>query len=94
MRYNDAARLLLSARPLLTAREADVLVRIALSPAGKKGNAAVASALAITEKTVKNILLPVALKLGISSEESGSLRLDMAMDVLSALGVALPTIDV
>jgi DNA-binding CsgD family transcriptional regulator len=73
---NDFARLLLARFPGLTAREADVIARVAHG----MSNAQIAEALSITEKTVKNVLLPVALKLGMDNDDrGGSLRVRITL---------------
>jgi DNA-binding NarL/FixJ family response regulator len=82
MTLSDTARALLARFPGLTAREADVLARIAQG----WSNATIAASLAMTEKTVKNVCLPLALKVGMDNDDrGGSLRVRLA---LTAHGIA------
>ena len=79
---NEFARSLLSRFPSLTAREADVIARLAHG----MSNADIGASLSITEKTVKNVLLPVALKMGLGQDDrGGSLRVRLT---LTAHGIA------
>jgi DNA-binding NarL/FixJ family response regulator len=79
---NEFARSLLARFPSLTAREADVVSRLAHG----MSNADIAASLSITEKTVKNVLLPVSLKMGLPAEDrGGSLRVRLT---LTAHGIA------
>jgi DNA-binding NarL/FixJ family response regulator len=76
MTLNDTARALSVRFPALTAREADVLARIAQG----WSNATIAASLAMTEKTVKNVALPLALKVGMDNDDrGGSLRVRLAL---------------
>lgn len=61
--------------PHLTEREASVIALIAEG----KGNADIASALGITEKTVKNVLTVVPGKIGLADDRGGSLRVRIAL---------------
>ena len=65
---------LLARFPSLTAREADILARVAHG----MSNAEVAADLAVTEKTVKNVLLPVPFKVGVE-DRGGSLRVRLTL---------------
>lgn len=83
---NDFARSLLSRFAPLTAREADVLARVASG----LSNADIGASLSVSEKTVKNILLSVPFKVGIPADDrGGSLRVRLA---LLAHGVQVPTV--
>jgi DNA-binding NarL/FixJ family response regulator len=59
----------------LTEREADILSRVAFG----MGNAEIASDLAITEKTVKNVLTVLPLKMGLGDDRGGSLRVRLCL---------------
>jgi DNA-binding NarL/FixJ family response regulator len=62
----------------LTDREADIL--LALS--GGQSNADIATSLGITERTVKNTMNAICLRMGFSPEDrGGSLRVRMALHV-------------
>ena len=76
MTLNEFARSLLSRFSGLTAREADILARVAQGWA----NATIASALGLTERTVKNILTGVPFKVGIPADDrGGSLRVRLTL---------------
>lgn len=70
------ASALLSRYAALTAREADVLARIAQG----WSNADIAADIGATEKTVKNVALPLAFKVGMDNDDrGGSLRVRLAL---------------
>lgn len=75
MNFSDFARSLSSRFPSLTARECDTVARVAFG----MSNADIASDLGVTEKTVKNVLLPVAFKMGLGEDRSGSLRVRLTL---------------
>lgn len=78
MTFSSLASSLLSRFPGLTAREADILARVA----GGLSNADIASSLGVTERTVKNTLLPVPAKVGMDNDDrGGSLRVRLALIV-------------
>jgi len=87
MSPNETARTLLSRFPGLTAREADVLARIG----NGWSNADIAADLGMTEKTVKNVALPLALKVGFANDDrGGSLRVRLALAVHGIAFVSPP----
>ena len=78
MTLSDTARSLSTRFPALTARECDVLARIGQG----WSNATIAASLSMTEKTVKNVSLPLALKVGMDNDDrGGSLRVRLALIV-------------
>ena len=88
MSLSSLSSSLLSRFPSLTAREADVLSRVAQGWT----NAQIASDLGTTEKTVKNVLLPVPFKVGMADDDrGGSLRVRLALTVHGIAAVA-PTL--
>lgn len=73
---SEFARTLSTQFPALTVREADVLARIAQG----WSNADIAASLSMTEKTVKNVCLPLAFKVGMDNEDrGGSVRVRLAL---------------
>lgn len=82
MTFATLSASLLSRFASLTAREADVVARVAFG----LSNADIAADLCVTEKTVKNVLLPVAFKVGLTDDRGGSLRVRLA---LVAHGISL-----
>lgn len=68
------ASALLARFPSLTAREADIVARMSHG----MSNADIAADLAVTEKTVKNVLLPVPFKMGVE-DRGGSLRVRVTL---------------
>ena len=70
----DFAIALIARFPSLTMREADVLARVAHGMT----NAEAGADLGITERTVKNLLLPVPAKVGVE-DRGGSLRVRLAL---------------
>jgi len=82
MNFSDFARGLSTMFPALTARECDILTRVAHG----LSNADVASSLGISEKTVKNGLGPIPFKVGIANDDrGGSLRVRLT---LTARGIS------
>ena len=75
MKRTDLARSLSSRFPSLTARECDILAGIGAG----LSNADVGASLGITERTVKNVALPLAFKVGLSDDRGGSLRVRLAL---------------
>jgi len=76
MNFSDFARGLSTSFPSLTARECDVVARLAHG----MSNADIGASLSVTEKTVKNVLLPVALKMGLPNDDrGGSLRVRLTL---------------
>lgn len=76
MTLSDFARSLLSRFPNLTAREADVLARVAQG----WPNATIAADLGTTEKTIKNVSLAIPYHVGMDGDDrGGSVRVRLAL---------------
>ena len=68
----------------LTERETDVLVRLAAG----LSNAAIGADLGTTEKTVKNVLLPIGAKMGADNDDGRNLRVTLTLSVLAGFDAA------
>ena len=77
MRRTELARSLSSRFPSLTARECDILACVGAG----MSNADIGATLGVTERTVKNTLLPVPFKVGAGEDRGGSIRVRLALIV-------------
>ncbi len=83
--YARFARLALTGRWNLTVAEADCLVRLA----GAFSNGGIGGDTGRTEKTVKNVLLPLGRKMGVPSDDAKhNLRVGLALAFLRSLSPA------
>lgn len=77
MEFDSLATSVLARFPEVTAREADILARVARG----LSNASIASNLGLTERTVKNTLTTIPFKVGLGQDRGGSLRVRLALVV-------------